>query len=326
VSVSGDVAVIGAFQDDDNGTDSGSAYVFRWDGAEWRQEQKLLPDDGMPGDWFGYSVSVAGEVAVIGAYHDDDNGAFSGSAYVFRWDGAEWLQEQKLLPDDGEPGDNFGNSVSVSGDVAVIGAWMDDDNGIGSGSAHMFRWDGAEWLQEQKLLADDGTTDDWFGSSVSVSGDVAVVGARRVDDSSGSAYVFHRDGAAWLQAWKLLADDGANGDFFGRSVSVSGGVAVFGASGDDDNGSDSGSAYVFDVGGCGACIRIPGWLCDGDVDGDGQVNPVDVGVVQANFGNEHDQALCNYDLDCDGQINPVDSGIVQSLFGTCEAPREVCPE
>jgi plastocyanin len=75
----------------------------------------------------------------------------------------------------------------------------------------------------------------------------------------------------------------------------------------------------------GGCARNPVWLCDGDVDGDGQVNPVDSGLVQAAFGSMDEQDLCNYDMDCDGQINPVDSGIVQSLFGTCEAPRATCP-
>jgi len=75
----------------------------------------------------------------------------------------------------------------------------------------------------------------------------------------------------------------------------------------------------------GGCTRDPQWQCDGDVDGDGQVNPVDSGLVQAAFGSGDEQDLCNYDVDCDGQINPVDSGIVQSLFGTCEEPREACP-
>ena len=75
----------------------------------------------------------------------------------------------------------------------------------------------------------------------------------------------------------------------------------------------------------GGCTRDPEWVCDGDVDGDGQVNPVDSGLVQAAFGSVDDQDLCNYDVDCDGQINPVDSGIVQSLFGTCDAPRDACP-
>ena len=73
------------------------------------------------------------------------------------------------------------------------------------------------------------------------------------------------------------------------------------------------------------CLRDPEWLCDGDVDGDGQVNPVDSGLVQAAFGSEDESDLCQYDIDCDGQINPVDSGIVQSLFGTCDQPRDACP-
>ncbi len=73
------------------------------------------------------------------------------------------------------------------------------------------------------------------------------------------------------------------------------------------------------------CVRDPDWVCDGDVDGDSQVNPVDSGLVQAAFGSTEESDLCQYDVDCDGQINPVDSGIVQSLFGTCEAPRSVCP-
>ncbi len=93
---------------------------------------------------------------------------------------------------------------------------------------------------------------------------------------------------------------------------------------------DEGEIDFFEIWLCyegegGGCRRDPEWICDGDVDGDGQVNPVDSGIVQANFGNTDDQALCNYDVDCDGQINPVDAGIVQSLFGTCEEPRESCP-
>jgi hypothetical protein len=86
---------------------------------------------------------------------------------------------------------------------------------------------------------------------------------------------------------------------------------------------DMGANEFQAVGGC--CLRDPRWICDGDVDGDGQVNPVDSGLVQASFGSVDEQDLCNYDVDCDGQINPVDSGIVQSLFGTCEEPRDACP-
>ncbi len=102
---------------------------------------------------------------------------------------------------------------------------------------------------------------------------------------------------------------------------------------DDPNASDTGrgDCPIVDMGAFevqsegGCCLRSPRWQCDGDVDGDGQVNPVDSGLVQASFGSTDETDLCRYDVDCDGQINPVDSGIVQSLFGTCEAPRNVCP-
>ena len=89
-----------------------------------------------------------------------------------------------------------------------------------------------------------------------------------------------------------------------------------------------GGLFVLDVReavGAGDCTRDPGWRCDGDVDGDGQVNPVDSGLVQSAFGSADGQDLCNYDVDCDGQITPVDSGLVQALFGTCNLPRYVCP-
>ena len=98
-----------------------------------------------------------------------------------------------------------------------------------------------------------------------------------------------------------------------------------GAPWDDDGGSAFGAMYVMLLEGAGGCTRAPEWVCDGDTDGDGQVNPVDSGLVQAAFGSIDEQDLCNYDVDCDGQINPVDSGIVQSLFGTCDAPRDTCP-
>jgi hypothetical protein len=251
VSVSGDVAVVGAFADDDNGSDSGSAYVFRWNGSSWAQHQKLLPSDGAAADYFGVSVSVSGDVAVVGACLDNDNGTFSGSAYVFRWNGSTWVQEQKLLASDGATEDRFGYSVSVSGDVAVVGAWNDNVDGSLSGSAYVFRWNpGApgSWVQEQKLLASDGAASDHFGESVSVSGDVAVVGAYHgADTNSGLAYVFRWNGSTWVQEQKLLASDRATNDQFGWSVSVSGGVAVVGANYDADNGDLSGSAYVFNL-------------------------------------------------------------------------------
>lgn len=118
----------------------------------------------------------------------------------------------------------------------------------------------------------------------------------------------------------------------GGAESTGGDFALAGTIGQPDAGAMAGGDYELTGGfwsvppaGTGGCTRAPEWVCDGDTDGDGQVNPVDSGLVQASFGSTDEQDLCNYDMDCDGQLNPVDSGIVQSLFGTCDPPRNVCP-
>ncbi|MCH7887296.1 MAG: FG-GAP repeat protein, partial [Candidatus Marinimicrobia bacterium] len=157
------------------------------------------------------------------------------------------ISEFKITASDGAENDHFGESASISGDYAVVGARFDDDNGLSSGSAYVFKRSGTSWAQEAKLLPSDGAVEDRFGVSVSISGDYAVVGAKFDDDNgskSGSAYVFKRAGASWTEEVKLLPSDGAAGDEFGKSVSISGDYAVVGAFGDDDNGSGSGSAYV----------------------------------------------------------------------------------
>ena len=138
VSISGDYAIVGAHFDDDNGSGSGSAYIFKLDGANWVQQQKLTASDGAEWDEFGYSVSISGDYAIAGAMYDDDNGNSSGSAYIFRLDGTSWVQQQKLIAPDGAAGDYFGNSVSISGNYAFVGAYWDDDKGDDSGSAYIF--------------------------------------------------------------------------------------------------------------------------------------------------------------------------------------------
>ncbi|TFB11899.1 hypothetical protein E3V55_02505, partial [Candidatus Marinimicrobia bacterium MT.SAG.3] len=189
VSISGDYAVVGARRDDDNGISSGSAYVYKRTGTSWAQEAKLLASDGAADDLFGWSVSISGDYAVVGAFGDDDNGTDAGSAYVFKRTGTSWAQEAKLLASDSGVGDQFGNSVSISGDYAVVGAWLDDDSGSASGSAYLFTRSGTSWAQKAKLLASDGATEGFFGKSVSISGDYAIVGAPA--ENPGSAYLYY---------------------------------------------------------------------------------------------------------------------------------------
>ena len=248
VSISGDYAVAGANFDDDNGTDAGSAYVFTHTGTSWMQQAKLLPSDGTGFAWFGYSVSISGDYTVVGASQDNDNGTNSGSAYVFHRTGVSWVEEAKLLPSNGAANDRFGASVSIDGDYAVVGAYWHDDNGTDAGSAYVFKRTGTSWAEEAKLLPSDGAAEDFFGASVSISGDYIIVGAELNDDNgsnSGSAYLFKRTGTSWAQQDKLLPSDGAMDDNFGQSVSISGDYAVVGASSNNDNGNNSGSAYLF---------------------------------------------------------------------------------
>ncbi len=180
VSVRGRTALVGAEWDDDNGGDSGSAYVYVRSGSTWTEQAKLTASDGAAADYFGRSVSVSGETTVVGA-----PGSLRGSAYVFVRSGSPpgstWSQQAKLTASDGAADDRFGRSVSVSGDTAVVGAVFDNDNGSESGSAYVFVRSGSPpgstWSEQAKLTASDGAADDSFGFSVSVDADTAVVGA-----------------------------------------------------------------------------------------------------------------------------------------------------
>jgi FG-GAP repeat len=248
VSLSGDTAVIGAPLDDDNGDSSGSAYVFIRTGTTWTQEAKLLALDGAPSDSFGFSVSVFNDTTLIGAIYDDDNGDNSGSAYVFIRNETIWVQQAKLVASDGAGEDYFGSSVSLSSDTALIGMPQDDDSGDNSGSSYVFARTETTWTQQQKLTALDGAPYDSFGSAVSLCGDTALIGAVYDDDNgdnSGSTYVFVHTGTIWIQQAKLVALDGTGEDYFGSSVSLSGDTALIAAYYDDDEGIQSGSAYVF---------------------------------------------------------------------------------
>ncbi len=243
VSLTGDRALVGAPSDDDKGNDSGSAYVFeRRPNGEWVEAAKILAYDGGQEDYFGFSVSLAGDRMLVGAIADDDKGRDSGSAYVFerQLDGA-WVEAAKFLATDGIPFGFFGYSVSLSIGRALVGA-------VGDSSAYVFeqQTNGA-WIEATKLLSSSGVARNWFGVSVSLLDDRALVGADLDDGKggaySGSAYVFERQpNGEWVEEAKLLASDGASNDLFGRSVSLSGERALVGAF-----FGTTGSAYLFDL-------------------------------------------------------------------------------
>lgn len=224
---------------------------------------KINASDAAINNLFGDSVSVSGNVMIVGASLDDDacisdQNCNSGSAYVYRRVAGQWLEEDILTAADETAGDEFGTSVAISGNFAIIGAPMNDDAGAGpnvdSGSAYIFEYDGANWVQRAKLTASDDAAGDKFGMSVAIDGNVAVVGTPLDDDAcvppttgcdSGSAYVYRYNGVNWNDETKLTAADDAEADEFGTSVAIDGDVILVGSRFDNDVQDRAGSVYVY---------------------------------------------------------------------------------
>ncbi|MEZ6193095.1 MAG: hypothetical protein R3C45_17625 [Phycisphaerales bacterium] len=241
VAISGGVAIVGAYTDD-AGINSGSAYLF--DVTTGNQIAKLTASDAARGDFFGSSVAISGDTAIVGAGLNSAAGGSSGSAYLF--DVTTGNQIAQLTALDAAPEDRFGGSVAISGDIAIIGAEFDDDSGNDSGSAYLF--DVNTGNQLFKLTAADGAAGDRFGTAVAISGNIAIVGAMLDDHSvfdAGSAYLF--DVTTGNQIAKLTASDATLLDKFGSFVAISGGNAIVGAFQNDEMGLDSGAAYLFTI-------------------------------------------------------------------------------
>jgi hypothetical protein len=253
ISISGNYAIAGAqFADPGGRSSAGAAYIFERTTASWVQRAVLIPSDSTASDYFGKSVSISGDYAIVGADGSDpDSKSRAGAAYIFVRSGTTWSQQAKLVASDKAANDYFGGSVSISGIYAIIGATGKDPNGQSSaGAAYTFKRSGSSWSQESKLTASDFAYADSFGSGVSISGDYIIIGAYREDPSgvsnAGSAYIFVRYGSSWYQQAKLVAGDKAASDQFGRNVSISGDFAIVGAGFADPNGvSNAGAAYIF---------------------------------------------------------------------------------
>jgi hypothetical protein len=258
VAMTDDSVVVGSpTADVGDHAQQGCAYVFTripWLGL-WVEQQRLVASDGAAGDFFGTSVAISADTVIIGVQKDDIGmHADQGSAYVFTRGGGVWTQQQKLVSSDGAASDEFGVSVAVSGESAIVGAHWDAVGGrIQQGSAYVFNrtyWFGfGIWAEQQKLVASDGRAVDWFGEAVALGGETAVVGSVYGDVAAnadeGAAYVFTRSGGVWAQQQKLLASDGGTRDYFGHSIAISGDVLVASASNDVAANGNRGSAYVF---------------------------------------------------------------------------------
>lgn len=253
VAHEGNRAVVGAYQF--NASGHGRAFVFERasPGSPWAQVSALAASDGANGDRFGERLGISGDWIAVGAIEADLPGAANaGAVYLYRRTGPGWTFAQKLSAPAPQADDRFGSSISMSGDALLVGAYLADPNGTNSGSAHVFRRNGAgTWSHEATLVASDGAPDDRFGWSVALEGSTAVVGSYVDDDpvagaDAGSAHVYEHDGATWVPVAKLLATPTTAGETFGRSVALSGDRLVVSALGADTGGTDGGAAYVFE--------------------------------------------------------------------------------
>ena len=245
LGVSGNYAIVGAYQNDDNGSSSGSAYIFLRSGSSWSQQAKLTASDGAANDNFGISADISGDYAVVGAVGEDSGVDNSGAVYVFIRSGSSWSQQAKLQPSTAVANASFGKTVAIDGDYVIVGA-PDSDS---KGAAYIFVRSGSSWSQQAKLVSSDLATSDSFGNDVSISGSYAAVGTPWDDDDgggSGSAYIFVRSGTSWTQQAKLKASDAAAGDGFGAGVSIDDNYLISGAYQENPNSvANGGSAYIF---------------------------------------------------------------------------------
>jgi len=257
VAIHGDTILSGATNDDDNGSNSGAVYAFSKDNlGDWYQSQKFTPADNIEADFFGNALDVDGDTLIVGAYGAKANVAnWTGAAYVFGWNGNTWEETQKIVASDAAADDLFGASVSISNNNLIIGAKQNETNQNNSGAAYIFSKTNGSWAEAQKLTASDSDVGEFFGSSVSIDGDIAVIGAEGADhhingstyNNSGASYVFVRFNNSWAEQTKLTASDREGWDEFGSSVMIYNNKAIIGAPTEFLSASDLGGVYVYDV-------------------------------------------------------------------------------
>ena len=329
IDISGSRAIVGSYHDDDLGHSSGSAYIF--DVFTGNELMKLTASDGAAGDQFGYWVALDGNIAIVGSKYDNHAGYRSGSAYVFDVTTGEELF--KLTASDAGFNDEFGYAVAIEGNMALVGAWRNNDAGNDSGSVYVF--DVTTGNELMKLTASDAQAGDYFGYTMGISNNTIVVGAYGEDDmghNSGSIYFY--DLTFGDELAKVTASDGSSGDEFGTAVAISGDVAVSGALfAGNASGPYVGQAYLYNVSSVlppGADFNEDGIVDSADllvwensvlaprldINEDLQVDGTDFLLWQRSFQDEIvlDESPAN--LDQQGPVDSTDLLIWEQAFGT----------
>lgn len=244
--IDGDFAVVGAVKDSSVAPLAGAAYVFQRIGSVWTQVAELTASDAEAVDRLGRTVSISGGRVLVGTSFKDN---LAGAAYVFENIGGSWVETAKLVASDGAPNEEFGYTVSIDGDTAVVGAYRHPEAGFQSGAVYVFDWDGTAWNETAQLIGHDTAPLDEFGWALHLDGDRLAVGSAHQDLKRGAVYMFERSGGSWNETHKLTHFDAVEGDHLGVSVNFVGDTVVAGVDEDDTAGHRSGSARVFELSG-----------------------------------------------------------------------------
>ena len=247
VAIDGDLAVIGSPLAVGTEWASGMVLVYRLQNGVWAKEAELVADDIDSGDMMGVSVSVSGSRVVAGAWFEDHAGSNSGAAYIFEHNGSAWSQTAKLTASDGSAEDTFGRRVGIDGDICVVTAPLDDDNGVSSGSAYVFQYnaDKSNWSQQQKLIAKIGSEGDQFGLGLSMNDNAIAVGAPWANNGAGQVHIFNRISALFVESQTLTDPNPQPKDNFGFGLDIDEEWLAVGSYHDADVASDAGSVFLF---------------------------------------------------------------------------------
>jgi hypothetical protein len=310
VHLHGDLLVVGARRHTTTFLGSGAVYVCRRTAAGWEQEQKLTQNDPMMNHFFGSCVAATDEFILVGTRWDDDLGDQAGAAYVFRWTGDTWVQEDKLRASDGVENDYFGRDVAIEGEWIAVGADGHDGFAARGGAVYMFRREGGAWVQRQKLGAADIGSHWELGQSVDMDGSLLVAGAEEANgtvEESGAAYVYRLEGSTWTEIAKVWPAEGEQYAYFGNAVGIEGPVIAVGEYYSSASALESGRVHAFAVADDCNDNGEPD-LCDvaaggsGDCDGDGVPDE-----CEADCDADGTPDDCEADADSDGAPDDCDN-------------------
>jgi hypothetical protein len=249
IDIDGEWASVGSHHDSDFGGSSGGAFALEKTAGQWIIRQKLLPGDPKAGDEFGKATGISSGTIAAGAWLDDDGGTNAGSVYLFRQENDQWVQYQEIRPLDATAYDQFGNFLSIDGRHLAVGVPEKQTVGNKSGCAYVFEKTVTdEWIQQAKIAPGDLAPGDEFGQAIHLTGDRLVVGAYKQDspaENGGAVYVYQNNGTGWTPVQKIVPADNEPGDHFGNDVAQDENLLAVGAYFDNDNGSKSGSVYIY---------------------------------------------------------------------------------